>query len=238
MKSMQNNDTDTNEAKKLLSIGEAANYLGISIDTLRRWGKKEKIETYRSPGGHRYYKKSDLDNLFGTRYERTEPTIRRASAIEEIKPETEKPDVAEEIIPPAELEAKEETIVQMKSYNGDKLVVPSFSPNRMYSKYDKMLSNVSIPINPPLIKPPVTEQKDSVLVPSTLPQNPLPVSTQKQAEPNQQQTTKSNPEPQKQFSINLSLKNILIIFVVLIIVVALILFVIGLATPKVLSPIP
>lgn len=56
----------------LLSIGEAAEYLGTSVDTLRRWDKKGKVETYRSPGGHRYFKRSDLDELFGTKYERTD----------------------------------------------------------------------------------------------------------------------------------------------------------------------
>lgn len=54
----------------MLSIGRASEYLGVSIDTLRRWEKRERIEAYRSPGGHRYFKKQDLDNLFGTKYQR------------------------------------------------------------------------------------------------------------------------------------------------------------------------
>ena len=69
---MQNN----NENKNLLSIGEASEYLGISIDTLRRWERKKRIDPLRSPGGHRYYSKEDLDNLFGKRYVRDEPTHR------------------------------------------------------------------------------------------------------------------------------------------------------------------
>jgi excisionase family DNA binding protein len=56
----------------LLSIGEASEYLGVSIDTLRRWEKKGKIISYRSPGGHRYFKKSELDNMFGRKYERSQ----------------------------------------------------------------------------------------------------------------------------------------------------------------------
>lgn len=55
---------------KRLSIGEASEYLGVSIDTLRRWEKKDKITALRSPGGHRYFKQEDLDNLFGRKYER------------------------------------------------------------------------------------------------------------------------------------------------------------------------
>jgi len=62
---------------KRLSIGEASEYLGVSIDTLRRWEKKGRINPLRSPGGHRYYTQTDLDNLFNKKYTRDEPTIRR-----------------------------------------------------------------------------------------------------------------------------------------------------------------
>ncbi|MFC1727083.1 helix-turn-helix domain-containing protein [Patescibacteria group bacterium] len=47
--------------KQILSIGEAANYLNVSIDTLRRWDKSGKLRAKKSPGGHRYYSKLDLD---------------------------------------------------------------------------------------------------------------------------------------------------------------------------------
>jgi excisionase family DNA binding protein len=62
-----------------LSIGEASIYIGISIDTLRRWEKKGRINPYRSPGGHRYYSKNELDGLFGKRYSRdtTKPYPRK-----------------------------------------------------------------------------------------------------------------------------------------------------------------
>jgi len=59
-------------SEQYMSIGEAADHLGVSIDTLRRWAKKGKVSTYRSPGRHRYFKRSDLDQVFGTRYEREE----------------------------------------------------------------------------------------------------------------------------------------------------------------------
>ncbi len=64
---------------RLLNIGSAAEYLGISIDTLRRWEKKGRIIPLRSPGGHRYYSKEDLDALFGKRYTRDEETLRRTN---------------------------------------------------------------------------------------------------------------------------------------------------------------
>lgn len=55
------------------SIGKSSEYLGVSIDTLRRWEKKGVIIAYRSPGGHRYFLKQDLDKLFGQKYTRLTP---------------------------------------------------------------------------------------------------------------------------------------------------------------------
>ena len=68
---MKDLHTGGNRAK-LLSIGKAAEYLGVSIDTLRRWEEKGRLTTFRSPGGHRYFAVGDLDKVFGTKYERTE----------------------------------------------------------------------------------------------------------------------------------------------------------------------
>ena len=51
---------DLPNTKKLVKIGEAAKTLGVSIDTLRRWEAKGKIETVRTPGGTRLY---PIDNL-------------------------------------------------------------------------------------------------------------------------------------------------------------------------------
>jgi len=70
---MQNDDASNQNPQQLLSIGNAAEQLGISIDTIRRWEKKGRITAYRSPGGHRYFKKDELANLFGKRYTRTKP---------------------------------------------------------------------------------------------------------------------------------------------------------------------
>lgn len=43
-----------------LTIGEAAKYLQVSIDTLRRWDASGKLRAGRSAGRHRYYLLSDL----------------------------------------------------------------------------------------------------------------------------------------------------------------------------------
>ena len=73
-KSMQNpiqaTNTNSEQPPERLSIGKAAEYLGVSVDTLRRWEKKGRVTPLRSPGGHRYYIREELDNLFGKKYTR------------------------------------------------------------------------------------------------------------------------------------------------------------------------
>ena len=47
-----------------LKINEAANYLGVSIDTLRRWDDKGKLKSLRAGrGGHRYYNLTQLEEF-------------------------------------------------------------------------------------------------------------------------------------------------------------------------------
>lgn len=48
--------------KNLVPISQAAKLLGVSIQTLRRWNKAGSLRpAFVSPGGHRYYAKSDLE---------------------------------------------------------------------------------------------------------------------------------------------------------------------------------
>ena len=46
--------------KDLISIGEAAEILGVSIDTLRRWDKSGRFHAEKSEGGHRLYSKAKV----------------------------------------------------------------------------------------------------------------------------------------------------------------------------------
>jgi len=50
---------------KIFSISEAAEHLGVSPLTLRNWEAQAKIRAFRTPGGHRRFRKSDLDAIFG-----------------------------------------------------------------------------------------------------------------------------------------------------------------------------
>jgi len=47
-------------AKKLLTIKQAAERLGVSIKTIRRWEKQGKIESIRTSGGHRRFKLKEI----------------------------------------------------------------------------------------------------------------------------------------------------------------------------------
>lgn len=49
--------------KNLLTISQAAKFLEVSIDTLRRWDLKGKLKAIRSSGGHRYYAKDQLESF-------------------------------------------------------------------------------------------------------------------------------------------------------------------------------
>ena len=49
----------------LLSIRKAAEYLDVTEDCLRKWEKGGKITPFKTAGGHRRYKREDLDRLVG-----------------------------------------------------------------------------------------------------------------------------------------------------------------------------
>lgn len=47
-------------AKKLLTIKQASEELGVSIKTIRRWEQQGKIESIRTSGGHRRFKLKEV----------------------------------------------------------------------------------------------------------------------------------------------------------------------------------
>lgn len=63
---MQTKHASNNDDK--LSVGEAAAILGVSTYTLRRWEKRGRISSLRTPTGHRRYGRADVEALL------TQPT--------------------------------------------------------------------------------------------------------------------------------------------------------------------
>lgn len=48
---------------KLLNVGRAAAYLGVSAASLRKWSNDGLVPVYRTPGGQRRYSVEDLDGF-------------------------------------------------------------------------------------------------------------------------------------------------------------------------------
>jgi len=53
----------TGIAARLLNVGQAAEYLGVSAASLRKWSNDGLVATYRTPGGQRRYARDDLDSF-------------------------------------------------------------------------------------------------------------------------------------------------------------------------------
>jgi len=48
---------------RLLNVGKAAAYLGVSAASLRQWSDDGRVRVYRTPGGQRRYRLEDLDRF-------------------------------------------------------------------------------------------------------------------------------------------------------------------------------
>ena len=46
-----------------LSLGPASRLLGVDPDTLRRWADDGRIRAYATPGGHRRFSRTDLQQI-------------------------------------------------------------------------------------------------------------------------------------------------------------------------------
>lgn len=54
---------EASQKDRWMVVAEAAAYIGISPLTLRKWSNEGVIPVYRTPGGHRRYRQSDLDGV-------------------------------------------------------------------------------------------------------------------------------------------------------------------------------
>jgi excisionase family DNA binding protein len=46
-----------------LTLGRAARYLGVAQSTIRKWSDQGRVPAFYTPGGHRRYRRGDLDNF-------------------------------------------------------------------------------------------------------------------------------------------------------------------------------
>lgn len=62
---MRSSQPSTSEKtdKRWLRLGPAAQLLGVSINTLRRWSDAGRIPCYRSAGGHRRFDRRELEGV-------------------------------------------------------------------------------------------------------------------------------------------------------------------------------
>jgi excisionase family DNA binding protein len=48
-----------------LTLGQAAKYLGVAQSTIRKWSDSGRLTAFYTPGGHRRFRRSDLDQFLG-----------------------------------------------------------------------------------------------------------------------------------------------------------------------------
>jgi putative resolvase len=65
--------------KKMIGIGEAANCLGVAVDTLRQWDKDGKFSPTKTFGNHRRYFVADIERLQGIIHAPPDPAMRVAT---------------------------------------------------------------------------------------------------------------------------------------------------------------
>jgi excisionase family DNA binding protein len=54
------------ERPRFLNVGEAAEYIGVSAASLRKWSNEGFVPVYRTPGGQRRFALQDLDDFMQT----------------------------------------------------------------------------------------------------------------------------------------------------------------------------
>jgi len=71
------NGTDsTGSASDWLTLGEAAKHLGVAQSTVRKWTDTGRLDTFKTPGGHRRFRAEDLDRFMHGAVEAEMPVSR------------------------------------------------------------------------------------------------------------------------------------------------------------------
>jgi excisionase family DNA binding protein len=59
----QSHARQVSEQPEWLTLGQAARYLGVAQSTLRKWCDARRVPAFTTPGGHRRFRKSDIDEF-------------------------------------------------------------------------------------------------------------------------------------------------------------------------------
>jgi len=65
---------------RLLNVGQAAAYLGVSAASLRKWSNQGLVPVYRTPGGQRRFSTDDLDEFMRSMRQPSTDSSRAAGA--------------------------------------------------------------------------------------------------------------------------------------------------------------
>src|SRR6266498_694367 len=69
-----------------LTLGQAAKFLGVAQSTIRKWSDQGRVPAFYTPGGHRRYKRRDLEAFL----ERSGPMAKDAGPLVLIVDEDDK----------------------------------------------------------------------------------------------------------------------------------------------------
>jgi excisionase family DNA binding protein len=53
-------------SQRFLNVSEAADFLGVSAASLRKWSDQGLVPVYRTPGGQRRYSPTDLEEFLAS----------------------------------------------------------------------------------------------------------------------------------------------------------------------------
>ena len=71
--------------RRMLTVGQAADYIGVSPSSIRKWSDRGLVQAYRTPGGQRRFSTDDLDELIRVRQHgaspQTDPPERHRSVL-------------------------------------------------------------------------------------------------------------------------------------------------------------
>lgn len=71
-----------------LTLGQAARFLGVAQSTLRKWSDHGRVPAFYTPGGHRRYRRGDLETFIvrsGSTRQQPSPTVLLVAADERLR---------------------------------------------------------------------------------------------------------------------------------------------------------